>query len=124
MERKTIKSRKDDIYLDVCNYENNNRLAILATKVKNGEYYGDITVNAPEICLLNNEVLLNDDFRNCAPSFIKKLRELGIIEESLGYARVNFSELEIVRIDFEKLKEYDPKGLEKALKNINKHYKI
>lgn len=124
MENKTIEYENNNITLKVCNYENNNRLAILAYKTINDEYYDDITINIPEYHLEKDEVFLNCTLNNYLSNLLKQLKKNEIIEKSLGYITINFAKIEIVKINIEKLKEYDKKGVEEAFRRINKNYKI
>ena len=110
MRQKTIKFDGDKIYIKVGKYIND-RIGILANSVS-GEPYGNITINLPDKTILNyNEVFIDSD---CKSSGLEeKLIEIGIIKDIIEEVRYNYGKYDLVIIDFEKIKEYDPVGFKK-----------
>ena len=112
------------MYLEVSSYENNGRLYIGAFNVSDNEFYGDITINIHELFVTNtNECYLNANTNSYGLHLIPKMKELGIIAESYGEYSVNYGSYEYVRIDIDKLKKYDKKGVEEYL-NLLKEKEI
>lgn len=66
-----------------------------------------------------DEGFLNGDI-NCintkGVNYTDVFRELGIIAESYGFIPYNYGTYEYVRFDLDKLKEYDPKGVDEYYK--------
>ncbi len=52
-QRKTLKFKGKEIFLEVSQYKNNGRIAILAYTEE--EFYSDITINLPGMCIDENE---------------------------------------------------------------------
>lgn len=112
MKQKTIYFDGEEIYLIVSRYANE-RIGILANSTS-GEPYSGITINLPDKEILNyNEVFINSD---CKSSGLEnKLMEIGIIKNIVQEVQYNYGRYDLVRIDLEKLKEYDPIGFEKYI---------
>ena len=114
IKRKSINFDGEKIYLDICRYESNNRLAIIAhTKY---EPYGDITKNLPEINLETERLVAIDSLCKSI-GLEKKLIDGKIIARVVANIQDNFETYDIVYLNLEKLYEYDPKGFMKELGN-------
>lgn len=111
MERKTIKVKDKDVYIDIYKYTNN-RIALKARTEE--EPYADITINLPDVVMLDyNEVFISpqceiDDFQG-------KLIVDGIIQEVIKTIPYNYGTYNMVRLDIKKLEEYDPTGFVKYI---------
>lgn len=81
----------------------------------NDELYGDITINLPGMCIDNDEVFINSITTDCGLE--KKLNELGIIDTVLGSVSYNMGKYNRVKLNLEKLKEYDMEGYNKFISN-------
>ena len=112
MKQKTINFKGEKIYLKIGRYINE-RIGILAD-CTSGEAYCDVTINLPELKIFSyNEVFINAE---CKSSGLEnKLMEIGIIKDVVQEVQYNYGRYDLVRIDLEKLKEYDPKGFEKYI---------
>ena len=100
--RKTLNFDGDKLFLEVSQYRSNMNLAIVAYTEE--EPYGDITINLPGMWLEDNE------------GFINSYTKSGGLEKALiekGTHKYNYGEYDLVTFDLEKLKEYDPDGVEK-----------
>ena len=119
MRQKAIKFDGDKIYIKVGKYIND-RIGILANSVS-GEPYGNITINLPDKAILNyDEVFINSE---CKSSGLEdKLIEIGIIKDIIEEVRYNYGKYDLVRIDFEKIKEYDPVGFKKYVDKMQIPY--
>lgn len=120
MKNKKINDKYGKIDLEVYNYTNN-RIAIIL--YVDGEEWDDLTINLPEYFLRSkDEGFINGDVNSTDPeniNYVTPLKELGIIKKSYGFVKYNLGKYEHVKFDLEKLKEYDPIGVEKYYKVIN-----
>ena len=107
--RKTLNFDGDKLFLEVSQYRSNMNLAIVAYTEE--EPYGDITINLPGMWLEDNEGFINS--YNKSGGLEKEIIEKGIIKEVQGTRKYNYGEYDLVTFDLEKLKEYDPDGVEK-----------
>ena len=103
--------------LRVNKYVNNDRLALYL--LINSDWYSDVTINLPDMLLLNeDEGFINGDINSINPkgeNIIDTLKTLGIIAESYGLIKYNYGTYEHVKFNLEKIKEYDPVGVEDYL---------
>ena len=126
MKNKTIKIDNEELELKIYNYVNNSRLAILL--YSNGELFSDLTINLSEypICDID-EGFINSNL-NCKNingiNYIDEFKKEGIIKESYGFIPYNLGTYEYVSFDLDKLKEYDPEGLDKFYKELDKEMEI
>lgn len=113
MNKKFLKLNEKNIQLKILNYATNGRLAILLY-TDDDNYYGDLTINLSDFILMGfDEAFISADLDD---KFIDILKRKNIIEESYGKRKYNMGHYEHVRFNLDKLKEYDPEGLEKSLK--------
>ena len=123
MKKSIGKFDKEDLYLTIANYRNNGRIYMA---VENGEeeLYADITVNLTDMLLPGDDyVFVNNDMTKELRSF---LEEKNIIGETLYSNPYNMGQYDMVKVDFNLLKEYDPDGFEKYedYKNHNDDYEL
>jgi hypothetical protein len=109
----------DNLYLKISSYQNNNRIYIGIETEE--ELYADVTIN------LSNVMLLDDDYicvnSNMTTDLRKFLEKKQIIGETFTTIQNNMGRYDIAKVDFDLLKEYDPKGFneyEKFNKLANK----
>ena len=116
MDRKSLKFKNKEIYLQVGQYKNNGNIAILAyTK---DEFYGDITINLSGYSVDEDEGFIKPI--NKDSGLEKILIKNGIIKEIITTVNCNMGKYDMVVFDLEKLKEYDLDGVEKYNKIIEK----
>mgnify|MGYP000624407984 CR=1 FL=1 len=108
-ERKKLKFKDNNLFIQVEQYQNNGNLAILA--YTEDELYGDITINLPGYSIDEDEGIINAITKDSGLE--QKLIEEGIIKEVITTVKYNMGKYDFVVFDMEKLKEYDPKGIEK-----------
>lgn len=105
---KDKKTLLDGKTIHVANYMNNSRLAIHLYN-NDGELFDSITINLSDMITPNkDEVFINADL---SKDIVNELKKLGIIEESYGYRKYNMGQYEFVKINLDKLYEYDPIGV-------------
>lgn len=121
--KKPININNKDYYFIVTSYRENGRLAIQLTD-KDDSLYSDVTINLSDLFVSDiDEAFINDDFNVCSREIYKYLKSKGIIQESFGIFPYNYGKYEYVKFNLEKLKEYDPIGVDELLSNI-KDYSI
>jgi len=99
--------------LKVYNYNSNSRLAIIIYE-PDGELWNDLTINLPEFFLSDiDEGFINGDYNTKEKNIVDYFKKIGIIKESYGLRNYNMGKYEYVKFDLDKLKEYDPDGIEK-----------
>lgn len=108
-ERKKLKFKDNNLFIQVEQYQNNGNLAILA--YTEDELYGDITINLQGYSIDEDEGIINAITKDSGLE--QKLIEEGIIKEVITTVKYNMGKYDFVVFDMEKLKEYDPKGIEK-----------
>lgn len=108
-ERKTLKFKNNNLFIEVTQYQSNGNLAILAYTEE--ELYGDITINLPGFSIYEDEGIINAITKDSGLE--KKLIREGIIKEVITTVKYNMGKYDLVAFDMEKLKEYDPEGIEK-----------
>ncbi len=107
IQRKTLKFKDENLFLEVSQYRNNGRIAILAYTEE--EPYSDITINLPGMCIEEYEGAINSLAKSCGLE--KVLIKKGIIKEVYGTVKYNMGTYDIVAFNVEELKKYDPKGI-------------
>lgn len=109
-----------ELFFNIGTY-NNNRLAITCDTIE--EPYSDITINLPNIFIdMINEAHLDPTIKSVGLQ--DALLEMGIIEKVISSDKYNMGIYDFAKFNFEKLKEYDPKGFEQFIKNIGFEEKI
>ena len=95
----------DELYLRISKYRNNNRIYIgIETKE---EPYADLTINLPDMMIPSREyVFVSGDISEELKDFLK---EKGLILDTFGTYQYNYGRYDMVEINFEKLKELNPK---------------
>ena len=120
MDRKSLKFKNEELFLEVGQYRNNGNIAIIAyTK---DDLYGDITINLSGYSIDENEGFIQPINKDSGleNTLIKK----GIIKEVIATVNYNMGMYDMVAFDVEKLKEYDPLGVAKYQQNIEKEEKF
>ncbi|MCI9286434.1 MAG: DUF4313 domain-containing protein [Clostridia bacterium] len=113
-KKKTLKFGKEKLFLQVTQYINNGNLAILAYTEE--EPYGDITTNLSEHWVDEDEGFIDGLTKDSGLE--EKLIEEGIIKEITSTVNYNMGKYDLAVFDMEKLKEYDPKGIEEYKKSL------
>lgn len=108
----------EEMALQVVSYANNGCLYIgLYNKTEDGfESFGDLTVNLPVSSMFPlepNEAYISDFASRDKLAFIKK-HQLGIILPEVGFS--GYCSYAKVAFDLERLREFDPKGVEEHLR--------
>lgn len=119
IERKTIASKYGHLFLDVLQYQNNNRIAIISYFANDNDLFADITINLNLPINNYDEGFINADINHKEFGIVDLLKKEGIIEKSYGMKKYNMGSYELVKFNLEKLKEYDYAGVEKFLDSIN-----
>jgi len=113
MDRKFLKFKNKELYLQVGQYKNNGNIAIVAyTK---DDFYGDITINLSGYSIDENEGFIKPI--NKDSGLEKILIKNGIIKEVISTVNYNMGKYDMVDFNLEKLKEYDSLGVGKYLQN-------
>ena len=114
--KKTIGNYKgDNLYLIISSYKNNGRI-YLGIETED-ELYDDITINLSDRSLYSNDtVFVNNDMTQDMRSFLEKK---GIIGKTIDVTYYNMGKYDLVKVNFDKLKQYDPDGF----KEYEKHKK-
>ena len=103
----------NNLYLTIASYRNNNRIYIGIETDE--ELYANVTINLPDMMLPDDDyIFVNGDMTRELKKF---LEEKQIIGETLTTIQYNTGKYDIAKIDFNILKEYDPKG-------VNEYYKF
>ena len=113
----------DNLYLTIASYQNNNRIYIGVETEE--ELYADVTINLSDMYLLNNDYIFVDgdmtkDLRNF-------LEEKQIIGETFTTIQYNMGRYDMAKVDFDIIKQYDPKGFsefEKYNESANKDMEV
>lgn len=121
IDRKTFNFKNNELFLTVTQYSCNNRLAILLeTK---DDLYCDLTINLTDTFPLDmNQAYISDISRTCGLE--KALLDAGIIKEIICKEKYNYGTYDCVSFDMNKLKEYDPVGVDNYYKSFGyeSHY--
>lgn len=113
-KKKTLKFGKEKLFLQVTQYINNGNLAILAYTEE--EPYGDITTNLSGYWVDEDEGFIDGLTKDSGLE--EKLIKEGIIKEITSTVNYNMGKYDLAVFDMEKLKEYDPKGIEEYKKSL------
>ncbi len=108
-QRKTIKFEGEEIFIEVSQYDVNDRIALLA--YTNKEPYSDITINLPEINIENDEGFIAPIAKDCGIE--EKLIKEKIIKKINKTIMCNMEKYDLVKFDLEELRKYDSKGIKK-----------
>ena len=108
-QRKTIKFEGEEIFIEVSQYDVNDRIALLA--YTNKESYSNITINLPKINIKNDEGFIAPIAKNCG--IVEKLIKEKIIKKINKTIMYNMEKYDLVKFDLEELRKYDSKGIEK-----------
>ena len=113
----------DNLYLTIASYQNNNRIYIGVETEE--ELYADVTINLSDMMLLDDDyIFVNGDMTRDLRNF---LEEKEIIGETFTTIQYNMSRYDMAKVDFDILKEYDPKGFnefEKYNESANKDMEV
>ena len=106
----------EKIALEVAEYIHGNGLYIgmLSKEGQVWDSFGDLTVNLPFAPAEANEAYISHDISEDKIAFIKKHRLGKVLPET---ASSGFCVFQKVAFDMERLRELDPKGVEKFLKH-------
>ena len=113
--RKFLKFKNKKIYINVYEYANNNRLAIVANLER--EPFINITINLPEKDLLYFDYGFVSSITKDS-GLEKKLIKEGIIKNVICIVSYNYGIYDLVHFNIEKLREYDPEGVDRYIRNI------
>lgn len=113
-ENKKLKFKNNELFLEITQYVNNGSLAILAYTKE--DIYGDITINLPGFSVDEGEGFINSITKDSGLE--QKLIKEGIIKEVITTVQYNMGKYDLVAFDIDKLKEYDPIGIEEYKKTI------
>lgn len=109
MKEKTLKFKENELFLRVGRYKNTGNIAILAYTEE--DLYGDITINLSGFSVDKDEGFINSITKDSGLE--QKLIKEGIIEEVITTVNQNMGKYDMVVFNMEKLKEYDPTGVQK-----------
>ena len=113
----------DNLYLTIASYQNNNRIYIGVETEE--ELYADVTINLSDMYLLDDDyIFVNGDMTKDLRNF---LEEKNIIGETFTTIQYNMGRYDMAKVDFNVLKEYDPKGFkeyEKHNGSVNKDMEV
>lgn len=114
----------EELSLQVSSYANNGCLYVgLYNKGEEGfEPFGDLTVNLPMSSMIppeSNEAYISGSFSREKLQFIKK-HELGVLLPEEGFS--GYCTYAKVAFDMERLREFDPKGMEEIPKEWRNTY--
>ncbi len=107
-KRKTLNFNNKRLYLEVDKYNYSGNIAIIAY-TKN-DLYGDITINLNGYFVDEDEGFINSITKDSGLE--NKLISEGIIKEVVTSVKHNMGTYDLVVFDLEKLKEYDPEGMQ------------
>ena len=111
-----------ELTVTVCSYAVNKRLAIDLLCKEDGywEPYTFLTVNLPEVPLQANEAFIKDFEENAGLlDFVLKNKLGKVLPGQEG--RSGFCTYPRIAFDMEKLREFDPEGTEKYLRQSQQH---
>ena len=116
--KKVLKFKEDELFLQVSRYRNNDNLAILAYTKE--EPYGNITSNLSDSSLDKDKGFI--DALTKYSGLEEKLIKEGIIKEVMTTVNYNMRKYDFVIFDMEKLKEYDPVGVKEYQKENEEEF--
>lgn len=110
MEQKvrTLDFKGKKLFMDVYQYRNNDRLGIYAYTRK--EPYGMVTTNLSGMAIKKNEGFIESFAKDSGLE--QKLIDEGIIKKVKKTVKYNMEKYDLAVFDMEKLKEFDPSGVE------------
>lgn len=110
----------ENLYLTIASYRNNNRI-YLAVETEE-DLYADITINLSDMMIPDdNYIFVNDDMTKELRTFLEKNK---IIGETIEKYQYNMGRYDMVEVDFDLLKEYDPEGFKDYNKNKDNDMEI
>lgn len=113
----------DNLYLTIASYRNNNRIYIGVETEE--ELYADVTINLSDMMLLDDDyIFVNGDMTRDLRNFLEEKQIVGEIFTTIQY---NMGRYDMAKVDFDILKEYDPKGFnefEKYNESVNKDMEV
>ena len=110
MKKSIGKFDNQDMFLTIANYRNNGRIYI-ALENEDNDLYADVTINLSDMLLPDDDyIFVNNDMTRELRNF---LEEKKIIGETVFTNKYNMGHYDMVQVDFDLLKEYDPEGFEK-----------
>ena len=113
MKKSIGKYNNEDLYLTIASYRNNNRI-YLAVETKD-DLYADITINLSDMMIPNDDyIFVNGDISRELRNWLEKEN---IISEPIETYQYNMGKYDMVKVDFDILKEYDPSGFAEYKKN-------
>ena len=102
-----------NLYLTIASYRNNNRI-YLAVETEE-DLYADITINLSDMLIPDdNYIFVNGDMTKELRSFLEKNKIIGETIETYQY---NMGRYDMVEVDFDLLKKYDPEGFNEFSKS-------
>lgn len=113
MKNKVITYKGKDLYLFATTYACNDRLC-LGLVDKNDELYCILTINLTEKPLYENEIFINGDVSD---ELLEKLQENNVFGEITDYCKYNMGTYRAVSVDYDVLRKYDEKGIDKYFSN-------
>ena len=117
MKSKKLNAEGKDYKLEIHNYTDNGRLAILIYN-DNDELFSDLTINLSDMMLPEeNCAFINSGITDTkiGSAIYDALRKEEVIDYDYGMYQYNLGKYKLVSFDIEKLKEYDLKGSKKYL---------
>ncbi|MCC8047403.1 MAG: DUF4313 domain-containing protein [Clostridiales bacterium] len=116
---------QEEVSLRVASYMNNKSLYVgLICRTEYGlEPFGDMTVHLPVsdmVPLKSNEAYINGDMSKSLLAFIQK-NKLGTVLPEVGYS--GYGQYAKVAFDMDRLREFDPAGVERHLQQYSKNNK-
>lgn len=106
----------EDLYLRIASYQNNGRIFIGIDTEE--ESYSDLTINLSDAMLPDDDyIFINGDMTNELRSFLEEKNIIGDVFTTIQY---NMGRYDMVKVDFDVLKEYDPEGFNKYIKKDDK----
>lgn len=114
---KSFKFKNKKLFLEIGSYAYSNNLAIMCYTAD--DLYGDITINLPGMYLNSKDEAFIDPI-NKDSGLLQKLIDEGIIQKVIKKnVQYNMGKYDLVKFNMNKLKEYDPKGCERFLQEID-----
>lgn len=117
MRSKKLNVEGKDYKLEIHNYIDNGRLAILIYD-DNDELFSDLTINLSDMMLPEeNCAFINSSITDSEIGSViyDTLIKEEVIDYDYGIYQYNLGKYRLVSFDIEKLKEYDSKGIKKYL---------
>ena len=120
MKESIGKFKDDNLYLTIASYRNNKRIYIAIDTEE--ELYADVTINLPDMILPDDDyIFVNGDISKDLRKF---LEDKGFISEPIETYQYNMGRYDMVQVNFDLLKEYDPEGFKDFEKNLNDDMEI